>query len=276
MNRLRRRLHTVTFCILGCACLTGCVDQTRASAPDVATAGALPPAPERGDPALASGRRLVLWDGAHIKPRSVGTGIGGRLDFWDGGNGWASCNSKPNCQAGLAAAKGAGVEGGKGLKLHAEGAGWIGGGWSWFAWYPATAGTDLTPYRNITFQIRTLRRWAVAQNRDPAGRFHEWAASRRVRSEDGVGVSGIDVERRAPRIQYLHRSDCGRKVASVRVLTSAASGSRFFTTRPGRVSGEGAGAPRKRSSIPGGPTFAVRPGWKCQLASSAPRNPADA
>jgi len=27
-------------------------------------------------------------------------------------------------------------------------------GWNWFGWYPETAGTDLSPYTHLTFQIR--------------------------------------------------------------------------------------------------------------------------
>lgn len=57
----------------------------------------------------------------------------------------------------LAAIAGAGLRGGKGLKFHAQGRGWIGSGWSWFGWYPPTAGTDLSPYDNLTFQIRVER-----------------------------------------------------------------------------------------------------------------------
>ncbi|MDP9002707.1 MAG: hypothetical protein M3O46_21670 [Myxococcota bacterium] len=51
-------------------------------------------------------------------------------------------------------AGGAGVDGSVGIKFHGEGPGWIGMGWNWFGWYPETAGTDLTPYTNLTFQIR--------------------------------------------------------------------------------------------------------------------------
>jgi len=98
--------------------------------------------------------RLVLWDGSQIKPRSAGTGRSGHLVFDDGGRAWADCESKPECKSTLAAVNGAGLTAGKGLKFHGEGSGWIGSGWSWVDWYPANAGTSVTAYRSLTFQIR--------------------------------------------------------------------------------------------------------------------------
>jgi hypothetical protein len=107
----------------------------------------------------ADEQRLVIWDGARIRPRNVGTGRYGRIEFWDGGKSWASCDSKPKCQATLVAKSGVGVDGinddaAKGLEFHATGSGWAGWGWNWFAWWPPTAGTDLRPYLSLTFQIR--------------------------------------------------------------------------------------------------------------------------
>ena len=104
-------------------------------------------------------QRLVIWDGARIRARNVGTGRNARLDFWDGGKSWASCDPKPQCQATLAAKSGVGVDGinveaAKGLEFHALGPGWAGSGWNWFGWWPPTAGTDLSSYRSLTFQIR--------------------------------------------------------------------------------------------------------------------------
>jgi len=58
---------------------------------------------------------------------------------------------------------GSNVEGAKGLEFHAAGSGWAGAGWNWFAWWPPTAGTDLRPYRSLTFQIRV-----VSKSRDAA------------------------------------------------------------------------------------------------------------
>ena len=122
--------------------------------PDLSTSAPTQPAAGGAEPRGADERRLVIWDGAHIKPRNVGVGRSGHLDFWDGGKSWAECDAKPKCEATLAAKSGVGVGGRKGLEFHAEGSGWAGSGWSWFDWYPTTAGTDLSPYTRLTFQIR--------------------------------------------------------------------------------------------------------------------------
>jgi hypothetical protein len=134
------------------AALVGCL-RPSAGTPAVAAGVAQTGADEGTQPV---GQRLVLWDGSHIKPRNRGMGRGAGLDFWDGGKGWADCDSKPNCEAALAAKAGVGIDGGKGLQFHAhvEGSGWAGSGWSWFGWYPPTAGTDLSAYRSLTFEIR--------------------------------------------------------------------------------------------------------------------------
>ena len=58
------------------------------------------------------------------------------------------------CKSTVVKAAGAGANGSAGLKFHGEGPGWIGMGWNWFGWYPDTAGTDISPYANLTFQIR--------------------------------------------------------------------------------------------------------------------------
>ena len=138
-------------------------------------AGCLRPDPSRSvetGPAArlaAEAQRLDLWDGAHIRDRSFGSGRYQYNDSWsgsnrrfrslDGGGGWASCDSKPKCQATVAAKLGVGIEGikldgAKGLEFHAEGSGWAGSSWNWFGWWPPTAGTDLSPYRSLTFKIR--------------------------------------------------------------------------------------------------------------------------
>ena len=128
-------------------------------------AGCLRPDPSRSvetTPAAqpaADEQRLVIWDGARIHARNVGTGRNGRLDFWDGGKSWASCDSKPNCQATLVAKSGVGVDGingddAKGLEFHAAGSGGAWWGWNWFGFWSRTGGLDLSPYRSLTFQIR--------------------------------------------------------------------------------------------------------------------------
>jgi hypothetical protein len=88
---------------------------------------------------VATGTRLVIWDGD-------GTGTGAQ--------GWESCDKPPNCQAKVGADPAGGANGSAGLKMHGEGAGWIGIGWNLFGWYPETAGIDLSPYSHLTFQIR--------------------------------------------------------------------------------------------------------------------------
>jgi hypothetical protein len=85
-----------------------------------------------------------------------------RLVIWDGdkvgaGQSWADCDKdlKPKCKSTATKTAGAGTNGSAGLKFHVEGpSGWAGMGWNWFGWYPETAGTDLSPYANLTFQIR--------------------------------------------------------------------------------------------------------------------------
>lgn len=42
------------------------------------------------------------------------------------------------------------------LALHGEGVGFIGGGWNWYGWYPADAGTDTRAYRNLSFWIKIV------------------------------------------------------------------------------------------------------------------------
>ncbi len=89
---------------------------------------------------VAAGGRLVIWDGE-------GAGSGAQP--------WSDCDKKPKCKASLAATPGAGVDASNGLKFHGEGpGGWTGMGWNWFGWYPETAGIDISPYSNFTFQIR--------------------------------------------------------------------------------------------------------------------------
>jgi hypothetical protein len=96
------------------------------------------PAPVVGD-TVAGGTRLAIWDGD-------GAGAGAQ--------GWESCDKAPNCVAKVGPEGGTGVNGSNGLKLHGEGPGFIGMGWNLFGWYPETAGVDLSPYTNLTFQIR--------------------------------------------------------------------------------------------------------------------------
>ena len=45
------------------------------------------------------------------------------------------------------------------LELHAEGADWVGGGWNWHGWGPATAGADTTRFTHLTFWIKVKGRF---------------------------------------------------------------------------------------------------------------------
>ena len=50
--------------------------------------------------------------------------------------------------------EGVGVNGTFGLRWHTEGKDWRGFGWNWYGWYPATAGSDISGYKNLIFWVR--------------------------------------------------------------------------------------------------------------------------
>jgi hypothetical protein len=110
----------------------------------LATLGCLCP-PCGPDPAtvekVAPGSRLVLWDGDDAKGHNA--------------QGWADCDSKPECQSKFAVAPKEGMNGSTALRFHGEGPGWIGGGWNLFGWWPENAGYDISQYDALTFTIRT-------------------------------------------------------------------------------------------------------------------------
>ena len=111
---------------------------TAAGAAPVTVGGGLNGPPVAAGP-VASGTHLMLWDGE-------GAGSGAQ--------GWDSCaDPKAGCSK-VGPAPGAGVGGSTALKLHGDGAGFLGMGWNLFGWYPANAGIDMTPYSHLTFQIR--------------------------------------------------------------------------------------------------------------------------
>jgi hypothetical protein len=87
---------------------------------------------------VAAGSSLVIWDG----------------DKAGGGQGWADCAKKPGCKSTLTKASGVGVNGSAALKFHGEGTDWIGAGWNWANYDPNSAGTDISQYTTLTFQIR--------------------------------------------------------------------------------------------------------------------------
>jgi hypothetical protein len=83
-------------------------------------------------------QKLVVWDGDK---------------FGTSAKSWQECNQKPDCKVSLGAEPNAGKTG-VGLKFHAEGADWIGGGWNWFGWWPEDAGTDISGAKAMTFSIK--------------------------------------------------------------------------------------------------------------------------
>jgi hypothetical protein len=87
---------------------------------------------------VAAGSRLVIWDGDKV----------------GGGQGWADCTKKPGCKSALTKTPGVGVDGSTALKFHGEGTDWIGAGWNWANYDPASGGTDISQYTTLTFQIR--------------------------------------------------------------------------------------------------------------------------
>jgi len=60
-----------------------------------ASGSAATAASSAGEPVSSRDGQLVIWDGAHIRPRNIGTGIAARMEFWDGGASGADCGSKP-------------------------------------------------------------------------------------------------------------------------------------------------------------------------------------
>jgi hypothetical protein len=119
----------------GCLC-PPCPGTEAAVGPGAAQIGPAPAGAPAGP--VASGSRLVLWDG---------DGAGG------GAQGWDACEPNKGCSK-VGPQPNAGVNGSTALKLHGEGPGWLGMGWNLFGWYPPEAGYDMTPYTHLTFQIR--------------------------------------------------------------------------------------------------------------------------
>jgi hypothetical protein len=87
--------------------------------------------------------RLVVWDS----------------DKGDAGKGWTHCNEDANCKSAVSREGGTGGAGSSdiaGVKWHVQGSGWVGMGWNWFAWTPETAGSNISPYGSLTFQVRVV------------------------------------------------------------------------------------------------------------------------
>jgi hypothetical protein len=107
-----------------------------AAAAPAATTGTAPAAAAAPSTGTAS---EVIWDGDEVTR----------------GKGWASCDkAAEGCKSALTPTPGEGSGGTSGLKLHAEGPGWQGGGWNWFGWWPENAGTDLSVYDELAFSVK--------------------------------------------------------------------------------------------------------------------------
>ena len=120
----------------------------------------------------------IVWDGART-PRYQLSRMSARP--WNGGAGWASCDSRPSCPATFALAESVGFEGGRGLRFHGEGPGWVGGGWNWANWRPEMA-RDFTSYTRLGFQIRV-------QSADTASHLESLAVALASPSSDQSSVS---------------------------------------------------------------------------------------
>ena len=122
---------------------------TAPAATQVSPPTAAPPAAEAAKAA----------DVSQVRTEKAGS-VAQRKIAWDGdensGNakGWADCDKKPDCKANLAPVPGRGRNKSKGLKFHGEGAGWIGGGWNLFGWWPENGGIDVTDYKFLRMAIR--------------------------------------------------------------------------------------------------------------------------
>jgi hypothetical protein len=54
----------------------------------------------------------------------------------------------------LEVAPGKGHLTGSALRFIGEGAGFLGGGWNWFGWWPADAGTDVSSFKHMSFWMK--------------------------------------------------------------------------------------------------------------------------
>jgi hypothetical protein len=118
----------------------------------------MPPCSEGGGAVTASGTGAA--PPAAAAPASAPAANADRLLVWDGdkaggGKGWSNCDKvDQKCKASIAKVAAVGLGSTNGLKFHAEGPGWLGFGWNWYGWWPETAGTDVSAYSNLTFQVR--------------------------------------------------------------------------------------------------------------------------
>jgi hypothetical protein len=106
-----------------------------ASPPPVSTQATCAPKPA----APFAAPPLLVWDGE-------GTGSAAQ--------GWAACQQGTDCETNLAVKPGAGHDGSTGLQFDARGPEWMGFGWNWFAWYPSSAGSDISKYKSLELWIK--------------------------------------------------------------------------------------------------------------------------
>lgn len=153
---LPRRILTVLFRLAPFAVLfalseTGCLcppcqtgaGATVAAAPPAAGGNAAPPgnmaAPGPPPAAGPATDRLVIWDGDKV----------------GAGQSWADCTKKElKCKSVLSKTAGTGANGSTGMKWHGEGPDWMGAGWNWLGWWPQDGGTDISPFKNLSFQMK--------------------------------------------------------------------------------------------------------------------------
>jgi hypothetical protein len=121
-----------------CTCVMPSCATMAQAAPNASTPAAASGA-SASPPAALSSKPLLVWDGE-------GTGAQAK--------GWASCQKEKSCVRSLEVKPGAGHNGSTGLEFKAKGSEWMGFGWNWFGWHPASAGTDISKHKSLDFWIR--------------------------------------------------------------------------------------------------------------------------
>jgi hypothetical protein len=120
---------------------SGCLCPPCAEAPQAAGGGDAGGGAKSAPATAATGDQLMVWDG---------DSVGGSAQ------GWADCDDKPGCKTKIGIASGEGVDGGAAVHLQGEGKKWIGMGWNWHGWWPKDAGTDISPYDTLRFDLRVV------------------------------------------------------------------------------------------------------------------------
>ena len=71
------------------------------------------------------------------------------------------------CKTTLGMVPSVGHDGSTGLRFHAEGSDFQGGGWNWFGWWPENAGSDVSGFKNLSFWFKAELK-SPAEGPDPA------------------------------------------------------------------------------------------------------------